>query len=924
MISKFFYFSLGILLGVSLGAYGDGEAQLGRQTAELFRAKCFNCHGNASRGYKGGLNLTELQSLKTKGLLNFLSPERSVLVERIQPGGGMPESGEPLTAGEIDLVIRWVRAGAPDSEGQLLHSQNTDSVAPIEIEKNNTEESRPHELDLVFLILEDIKRLSRAELLDSRYLTFHPYYYARTSNEDLDTYRNGLLKLINSLTWNRNPVRLKAVDRQKTVYRVRLSELGWSTGKWNQLANRNPYHIEFNHPLAEFLYSMIPDTRRPYIRADWFAFTVSRPPFYYSLLDLPQNSSQLEALVKLNPRGSLNSGLVARAAIRNSGISRNYRVIERHPIEYGAFWRSYDFDANTGNRNIFNHPLPKSDQAANAFEHAGGEIIFNLPNGLQAYWLEKADGARLDVAPTEIVSDRSQPDGRIINGVSCMSCHNQGLHIRYDELLELVENTPNRFSKNELDLIHFTYRKKEALEPLFKSDIERFNSALKRIGVVEKPERESIRALADRFEAKVDLRAAASELGISVQALELVTRRDTKVAQVVFQLKSGGIPRDAFNDEFSILAQKILFESANLGIGLPRYFTRTRSAQRTSTPLNIQGTVLFTNDVPGNNFKESDPTLLGDGQTLVVGSKQGVNHQIRWFNNGRQIAAVRLQQSHASIYAPGLLADGETVVVTTDKGRIYWLKNGQILKDLSYGIATDSSPAVLADGQTVVVAVKGAVIWARDGVEIARFTVNNKEFKACSPSVLGDGKTVVVSSNDGTIYWLELGRLLKKLELGNIGDGQHVISAPAVLGDGQTVVIAEHTQVFFIKESGVISKFSREGNTSEYGSPVVLGDGETVVVPSGSKILWMHKTTGITHRTNIDAATTGTPAVLGDGTTVVVYNERGKIFWLRDGTILKTVSESATDLKSSPLILGDGKTVFIAGLGDGSQLKWFH
>ena len=73
-------------------------------------------------------------------------------------------------------------------------------------------------------------------------------------------------------------------------------------------------------------------------------------------------------------------------------------MIERHPSRSGYFWTSYDFAGNKGKQNLYEHPLgPKGN---NAFEHDGGETIFSLPNGFQAYYLNTADGKALNTGPT--------------------------------------------------------------------------------------------------------------------------------------------------------------------------------------------------------------------------------------------------------------------------------------------------------------------------------------------------------------------------------------------------------------------------------------------------------------------------------------------------------------------------------------------
>src|SRR5262249_41207164 len=128
------------------------------------------------------------------------------------------------------------------------------------------------------------------------------------------------------------------------------------------------------------------------------------------------------------------AGRLARAAFTGSGVSRNNRVVERQRARYGAYWKSYDFKSSVGTGNVLRLPLGPNF-AGNpfapelAFEQAGGEIIFNLPNGLQGYLLVDAKGKRIDEAPADIVEDASRTSGSgiIVNGLSCMACHKNGM-----------------------------------------------------------------------------------------------------------------------------------------------------------------------------------------------------------------------------------------------------------------------------------------------------------------------------------------------------------------------------------------------------------------------------------------------------------------------------------------------------------------
>ena len=130
------------------------------------------------------------------------------------------------------------------------------------------------------------------------------------------------------------------------------------------------------------------------------------------------------------PRG-FGSG-VRVSTIR--GFPKIIRVVERHTSPHGAYWKSYDFAGSVGAQNIFTHPL--------TFRHDGGEIVFNLPNGLQGYYISDASGSRIDEAPTEIVSNPDERDGIVRNGISCIGCHTEGMKKFEDDVRAVIEKLP--------------------------------------------------------------------------------------------------------------------------------------------------------------------------------------------------------------------------------------------------------------------------------------------------------------------------------------------------------------------------------------------------------------------------------------------------------------------------------------------------
>ncbi len=526
-------FQILFLMALSLGAE---ENQLNQKVTTLFNSKCQKCH-NAELA-EGDLDLTQLK---------MTAAQKLELPKRIAPGGGMPKGGAPLSKEEIALVAEWLRT--------------TDVKPPVvkrKLELKDDIDPEDHkqvlELQILRVILNDLTRLSEAEALNARYLTLTHLWVAGESEQKMEVYRQGLTKLLNSLSWKSGLHHPVAIDKHKTILRFSQAALGWKDLHWNLLAATDPYFRKLNEPIYNLLSKFNPEVPVPYVRGDSFAQRVSRSPFYEDILELPKTAKQLAGFFESPFEKNIQEGKVARAGFRKSNVSGFNRLIERHELDTklyrtvggGYYWRSYDFDGNSGDKDLFKNPFTAVDKSTKKFNHGGGEVIFSLPNGMQAYWLEKADGTRLDIAPTEIVSDTSRRDTRIFNGISCMGCHVGGLHIKFDSIREHAERTPAAFKADDLALIKKTYKDQTEMAAIFKKDIERYQAALGKIGVKEEGKLDPIRTLVDRFEAPVDLENAAAELGISIEQLKAEAKRNVEVSEALSELENGGLPRDTF------------------------------------------------------------------------------------------------------------------------------------------------------------------------------------------------------------------------------------------------------------------------------------------------------------------------------------------------------------------------------------------
>ena len=245
-----------------------------------------------------------------------------------------------------------------------------------------------------------------------------------------------------------------------------------------------------------------PRTELPFARGDWFVAAASVPPLYNQVLGIPESLAEMENLLRISSADDIQQLRVARAGFNKSGISRNNRLIERHETYFGAYWRSYDFGHSDGRANLFSHPLGP-DLGPNSFRPDGGEIIFNLPNGLQAYMVVDGAGDRLDKAPLAIVSD---PAGQIgLWSTGCRACRatSPAYMRRPTKSCAAVHANLSAFSADEVRTVDAIYPLTPKMRELQAKDAARFQTALKQTGTL--PSRtEPVLMLVERFEQPMD------------------------------------------------------------------------------------------------------------------------------------------------------------------------------------------------------------------------------------------------------------------------------------------------------------------------------------------------------------------------------------------------------------------------------------
>jgi tetratricopeptide (TPR) repeat protein len=273
-------------------------------------------------------------------------------------------------------------------------------------------------------------------------------------------------------------------------------------------------------------------------------------------------------LLRVDTLENIRLERAARAGFNSSGVSRNNRLVERHEQGAVVYWKSYDFGGNTGRQNLFAQPLGPGSADAD-FLHDGGEIIFSLPNGLQAYFLVDGKGQRIDKGPTAIVSDPRRPDRAVENGLSCMSCHARGIIEKTDQVRGHVLKNAKAFSDSTLETLLALYVPADKMTALMRADARRFQDAVARTGAPLSTT-EPIAALANRFESELDLALVAAEAGVTPADMLKALEKYPYLAKQLGPLKieGGTVQRQVFIDSFQeladVLKQGTVLTSRNL------------------------------------------------------------------------------------------------------------------------------------------------------------------------------------------------------------------------------------------------------------------------------------------------------------------------------------------------------------------------
>ncbi len=532
------YFSFIFLTFIVLGSHRvSAQQNVAQQASAIFQNRCLGCHGEHGP-FRESLTIDTAAGLVQSGAVVPGAPIVSELYTRLleeDTAKRMPLNQPKLSAEAILTIGNWILAGAPSWDVQHDVSFITPDAMLTAIQRH-------------------LQTLDTFDKPSARYFTTTHLYNAGEGPETLRAAEVALSKLVNSLSWGFTIIKPEPIDPQGTIFYIDLRDYEWDLrAAWTQIEDAYPYRIDFDATthasLARKLVALQQATLSevPFVQADWFLATASLPPLYHDILALPETERALERELGIDVTRNLQRApgiSVWRAGTNDSGVSNHNRVVERHTFRYGAYWKSHDFAGSAGAQNIFTHPL--------SFERDGGEVIFNLPNGLQAYYIADGQGNRIDVAPTQIVSNPAAKEPAVRNGLSCIGCHTEGMKTFEDGVRATIQKT----ARPAYDRDHALrlYVEQSVMDALVQADTARYEVALAKTGGVSGGI-EPVHLFHEAFQGPLNAAQAAAAIGMEASTFLSKIRQEPSLQNLGLTglLSGGNVKRDVWASNFSDL-----------------------------------------------------------------------------------------------------------------------------------------------------------------------------------------------------------------------------------------------------------------------------------------------------------------------------------------------------------------------------------
>jgi hypothetical protein len=278
------------------------DADLAQQAHAVLKAHCYRCHGQDG-SVEGGMNFVlDVKTLTARKKVVPGDAGKSKLYKRmVSDDSPMPPEDEKVRPSKegIAVIKRWIEAGAPEVTAAPRREFLTDA-------------------QVLQAIHDDLLQLDERRRRFTRYFTITHLANLGLSEDELATYRHGLSKLVNSLSWEADIVVPRAVDAGKTILRIDLRDYRWNAAVWKLIVDAYPYGILTSSATARAV-TALTECELPYVRADWFVFAASRPPLYHDVLQLPRTDKALERELRVEVAANIQEDRVVRAGFNSSG-----------------------------------------------------------------------------------------------------------------------------------------------------------------------------------------------------------------------------------------------------------------------------------------------------------------------------------------------------------------------------------------------------------------------------------------------------------------------------------------------------------------------------------------------------------------------------------------------------------------------------
>ncbi|HEY2899071.1 MAG TPA: cytochrome c, partial [Polyangia bacterium] len=276
----------------------------------ILQARCSACHTYGVGDLGGWGSVLDLSRLIDAEIVVPGSPATSRMIDRVVVRGDMPPRGDRVPTAEVATLRAWIQ----NLKRPILEPRTDEDI-----------------LDAINADVLQLRSLSS----DFRYFSLAHFVDMGRPDSEVTVAKNLLAFAVNSVSRRGTIVPMVPIDSRSSIFRVRLSDLGWNNAVWDQLTGFYPYCLASALAGHQSLYAQL-GTEAPFVRGDWFWDTASRAPLYDTLINLPATLNQLAQQVGVNIANDINhpgqaepENLV-RFAVLRSGVSLHNRMAERH------------------------------------------------------------------------------------------------------------------------------------------------------------------------------------------------------------------------------------------------------------------------------------------------------------------------------------------------------------------------------------------------------------------------------------------------------------------------------------------------------------------------------------------------------------------------------------------------------------------